>query len=95
MEKQFDGKKRAKLGTAKNPAHLTVQTEARQQEVASLCEKNGWHCSIDVAPEKPEDIEELELLLNPPQPVVAEHSAGRNDPCRCGSGKKYKKCCGK
>ncbi|MDC0274063.1 SEC-C metal-binding domain-containing protein [Planctomycetaceae bacterium] len=20
---------------------------------------------------------------------------GRNDPCRCGSGKKYKKCCGK
>ncbi|EKF9306232.1 SEC-C domain-containing protein, partial [Vibrio cholerae] len=20
---------------------------------------------------------------------------GRNDPCACGSGKKYKKCCGK
>ncbi|HSV78981.1 MAG TPA: SEC-C metal-binding domain-containing protein, partial [Ramlibacter sp.] len=20
--------------------------------------------------------------------------AGRNDPCSCGSGKKYKKCCG-
>ena len=20
---------------------------------------------------------------------------GRNDPCKCGSGKKYKKCCGK
>ncbi|MGL6105147.1 SEC-C metal-binding domain-containing protein [Romboutsia sp.] len=20
---------------------------------------------------------------------------GRNDPCTCGSGKKYKKCCGK
>lgn len=22
-------------------------------------------------------------------------SAGRNDPCPCGSGKKFKKCCGK
>lgn len=24
-----------------------------------------------------------------------EEKIGRNDPCRCGSGKKYKKCCGK
>ena len=24
-----------------------------------------------------------------------EPKVGRNDPCRCGSGKKYKKCCGK
>ncbi|QMS84513.1 SEC-C metal-binding domain-containing protein [Candidatus Xianfuyuplasma coldseepsis] len=23
------------------------------------------------------------------------HKVGRNDPCQCGSGKKYKKCCGK
>lgn len=28
------------------------------------------------------------------QPYVAEVKAGRNDPCPCGSGKKYKKCCG-
>ncbi len=26
-------------------------------------------------------------------PVVAGPKAGRNDPCHCGSGKKYKKCC--
>lgn len=26
--------------------------------------------------------------------VVKEESVGRNDPCPCGSGKKYKKCCG-
>jgi Preprotein translocase subunit SecA (ATPase, RNA helicase) len=26
--------------------------------------------------------------------VVAENKVGRNDPCPCGSGKKYKKCCG-
>ena len=28
-------------------------------------------------------------------PVQANDKAGRNDPCPCGSGKKYKKCCGR
>jgi uncharacterized protein YecA (UPF0149 family) len=36
-----------------------------------------------------------EMRITPPIPIV-EHSpkVGRNDPCPCGSGKKYKKCCG-
>ncbi|MDH4028725.1 MAG: SEC-C metal-binding domain-containing protein, partial [Nitrospirota bacterium] len=29
-----------------------------------------------------------------PQTVVKDSKVGRNDPCICGSGKKYKKCCG-
>ncbi|SUZ68828.1 uncharacterized protein METZ01_LOCUS21682 [marine metagenome] len=29
-----------------------------------------------------------------PQPIRAQPSVGRNEPCPCGSGKKYKKCCG-
>lgn len=28
-------------------------------------------------------------------PIKNENKVGRNDPCPCGSGKKYKKCCGK
>ena len=28
------------------------------------------------------------------KPVRVENKPGRNDPCPCGSGKKYKKCCG-
>ncbi len=28
------------------------------------------------------------------QPIVNKDHIGRNDPCPCGSGKKYKKCCG-
>jgi uncharacterized protein YecA (UPF0149 family) len=28
------------------------------------------------------------------QPVRAQPTIGRNKPCPCGSGKKYKKCCG-
>lgn len=38
---------------------------------------------------------EDEPALPPPvDPVRAEKTPGRNDPCPCGSGKKYKKCCG-
>lgn len=29
-----------------------------------------------------------------PQTIVKDRKIGRNDPCICGSGKKYKKCCG-
>ena len=31
----------------------------------------------------------------PKEPVRNDSTVGRNDPCPCGSGKKYKKCCGK
>ncbi len=31
----------------------------------------------------------------PAVPYVASSKVGRNDPCPCGSGKKFKKCCGK
>jgi preprotein translocase subunit SecA len=30
-----------------------------------------------------------------PEPVHVAQKIGRNDSCPCGSGKKYKKCCGK
>jgi hypothetical protein len=30
-----------------------------------------------------------------PMPIRADTKIGRNDPCPCGSGKKYKKCCGR
>jgi preprotein translocase subunit SecA len=33
--------------------------------------------------------------IEPQVPIVSQHEAGRNDPCPCGSGKKYKKCHGK
>jgi uncharacterized protein len=30
-----------------------------------------------------------------PSPTRASETPGRNDPCPCGSGKKYKRCCGR
>lgn len=34
-------------------------------------------------------------LREGPAPVIAAPKVGRNDPCPCGSGKKFKKCCGR
>lgn len=42
--------------------------------------------------------EERQLLANLPKiekPIKNTQTVGRNDDCPCGSGKKYKKCCGK
>ncbi|MFO7559083.1 MAG: SEC-C metal-binding domain-containing protein [Desulfobacterales bacterium] len=94
MEKIFNGKKTAKLGTKKNPAVVNVQTEKRVKELGSVFKKNGWEYTIELEPDKPEDIANLEILLNPQKTTIVEKKVGRNEPCPCGSGKKYKKCCG-
>ncbi|MBI4718590.1 MAG: SEC-C domain-containing protein [Planctomycetes bacterium] len=39
--------------------------------------------------------EDEEPLPPPVEPIQADHKPQRNDPCPCGSGKKYKLCCGK
>ena len=95
MAKIYDGKKTIKLGTEKNPAVVTVTTKKRMKEVAKIFEDNGWKYTIELDRDKPEDITNLEILLNRPKPKEAEKKVGRNDPCPCGSGNKYKKCCGK
>lgn len=38
-------------------------------------------------------IAQPEAVPTPQQPVTVEARPGRNDPCPCGSGKKYKNCC--
>ncbi len=43
MEKIYDGKKKTKLGTAKRPAVVNVQTEERLKEVESIFEEKGWN----------------------------------------------------
>jgi SWIM/SEC-C metal-binding protein len=94
MEKIYDGKKTAKIGTEKNPAIVNVQTKKRAAELKSIFEESGWKYKIELEPDQPEDITDLEVLLNPQKTRLAEKKVGRNEPCPCGSGKKNKKCCG-
>lgn len=47
-----------------------------------------------VEQKKEEQLERERLANMPKQPYVREEPrVGRNDPCPCGSGQKYKKCC--
>lgn len=74
--------------------HVEIQEVWRKrreiiQSLPGLSGKSG-----DKSPllrESPMRFEE-EIVVHQ-QPIRVEHKVGRNDPCPCGSGKKYKKCC--
>jgi SWIM/SEC-C metal-binding protein len=85
----------AKLGESGRPAVVRVQTLERAEEILSICNLHGWKVIVGLEPDHPEDIFDVERLLNPQEPTKAISTVGRNDPCPCGSGFKYKKCCGK
>ena len=84
----------AKLGTNQRPAVVRVQTEERAVELLDLCNKHEIQVIIGIESDKQEDISDIKRILRPPVPVKAPPRIGRNDYCPCGSGKKYKSCCG-
>ena len=73
-----------------------------------LCRKNRPTCSLLTTSRKsssrwiptsrfwrPQPKARVAPRASPAQPVERDApKVGRNDPCPCGSGKKYKKCCG-
>ena len=56
-----------------------------------------FHVSVRTAPQTREQLAKpVETSGDTkPQPKRADKKPGRNDPCPCGSGKKYKNCCGR
>lgn len=59
--------------------------------------KADWLYNLDEWDEilSKEKREEIEKEYKKSKIYINENKVGRNDPCPCGSGKKYKKCCGK
>ena len=49
----------------------------------------------EVAEPKETNLEQAKAAGGPSGPKRAQKQVGRNDPCPCGSGKKYKNCCGR
>ena len=84
----------AKHGSKKHPITITVQSEERQAEIELLLKENEIFANITVDSEAEENTSELDIVLNKPTTVILEKTPKRNQPCSCGSGKKYKKCCG-
>jgi SWIM/SEC-C metal-binding protein len=91
----FKNERNAKLGTEKNPLTLVVGSETRKTEVGVIVTENEFYADISVDSSVDENISELDAVLNTPKTTTFEKTPNRNDPCSCGSGKKYKKCCGK
>jgi SWIM/SEC-C metal-binding protein len=84
-----------KHGSKKHPIALTVTSEARKAEIEEQLKTLGIFANITLNTDGEENITELDALLNKPITVVLDKTPNRNDPCSCGSGKKYKKCCSK
>jgi len=90
----YNTKRVAKLGTEKHPLALVVASDERKLEVETLVADNGLFADITVDSNLDENIHDLNAILNKPITTRFEKTPNRNDPCSCGSGKKYKKCCG-
>lgn len=89
----FANKKIGKAGTKKQPLNLTVTSLERQAELDAIVSEHEWFAVISVDEQAEENITELTALLDKPKTQKIEKQPNRNDPCICGSGKKYKKCC--
>jgi SWIM/SEC-C metal-binding protein len=83
----------AKLGSEKNPLILRLADDSKVDDIVTICDERGWCYILGIEPDEEEDLTDLERKLNPPIPRVTT-KIGRNELCSCGSGKKYKKCCG-
>ena len=92
----FTSKASLKRGSKKYPLEITVGSESRKAEVAALVAEHELIANIAVSEDSDfeEDISELMALVNRTASLTVEKTPSRNEPCSCGSGKKYKKCCG-
>jgi SWIM/SEC-C metal-binding protein len=89
----YNTKREIKLGSEESPLNLNVQTVERQTEIEAILAETKLVANIEVNADKEENIRDLDGMLNKPKTTVFEKTPNRNEPCLCGSGKKYKKCC--
>ncbi|MGY5452757.1 PBPRA1643 family SWIM/SEC-C metal-binding motif protein [Agarivorans sp. MS3-6] len=92
----YETKARLKTGSKKSPLSLVVTSEARKQEVDAMVAEAQLYAEVmvDSSEDAVESITELTVLLDKRQPIKLDKVPARNEPCHCGSTKKYKKCCG-
>lgn len=77
--------------------HLKPVTVEETSELSLMlvgtCIRGGASAAIRYA--DADEIEQDDLEGRRLTPIRVEQKTGRNEPCPCGSGKKFKKCCGK
>lgn len=84
-----------KLEVTKIMLHL-FKTEVKMEQSASITNASLDNSAIQSINDMGESNIPNNTSDSKPQPIVNDGpKVGRNDPCPCGSGKKYKNCCGK
>ena len=73
-------------------AHVEDRNAPRRRAVATI---TGTNDAKSVMKDSANRSREAQKAGQAQQPVRADKKVGRNDPCPCGSGKKYKACCGR
>jgi preprotein translocase subunit SecA len=82
------------LESGGNGGAMAAISAARQQRMATTIDD----MEAEFQRRKRRELDQARMAgsgdQGPVQQVVRGDKVGRNDPCPCGSGKKYKKCCG-
>lgn len=85
-----------KSGSKKYPLQLIVGSQQRKDELTALAAEKELFVEVQIKQdcEVEENVAQLMALVNKVETTAVASTPNRNDPCSCGSGKKYKKCCG-
>ena len=77
----------------RSASELDQASESINEDLAKLSEMQYQHADpeLDVAGSTSDRSDTVDIA---PAPLRVGPKVGRNDPCTCGSGKKYKNCCG-
>ena len=81
------------------PEPEPAEVAAAREVEAKAAQASVIDFTRSIQKRKEHELEQLQMLgaeTSAPanQPVIAKKQPGRNDPCYCGSGKKFKKCHG-
>jgi preprotein translocase subunit SecA len=93
-EEEEDGGEPQAVGVSADPL-INADRQAAAQRAA---QNSVLDFTRKIERKKEKELAALQFIggessSKPKQPVIAQKKAGPNDPCPCGSGKKYKKCC--
>ena len=75
----------------RSASELDQASESMNEDLAKLSDVKYQHAEAQATLAAVPEQAEVELT---PAPIRTGPKVGRNDPCPCGSGKKYKNCCG-
>jgi preprotein translocase subunit SecA len=75
----------------RSASELDQASESMNEDLAKLSDVKYQHAEAETAIANTLEQSEVEPI---PAPIRTGPKVGRNDPCPCGSGKKYKNCCG-